>query len=209
MLNSVYWQALRFYGSYNVTVTGITIQNSPQFHLKFDNCEAVQVFNMTVSSPGDSPNTDGIHLQNSIDVSIHHTSLSCGNVFTNSWLADTEMCRPFSISDHLNTPTGDDCISIQTGCSNVHVHDVNCGPGHGISIGGLGKDATKACVSNVTVQNVSMNNTMAGVRIKTWQVNLCKNPIWKKCPFMFLTYCNTFMCVCVCVYPVIENNVGF
>lgn len=28
--------------------------------------------------------------------------------------------------------TGDDCVSIQTGCSNIHVHHINCGPGHGI-----------------------------------------------------------------------------
>ena len=73
-------QALRFYGSYNVTVTGITIQNSPQCHLKFDNCEAVQVFNVTIASPGSSPNTDGIHLQNSRDVMIHHTNMSCGKL---------------------------------------------------------------------------------------------------------------------------------
>ncbi|CAL9763949.1 unnamed protein product [Musa acuminata subsp. burmannicoides] len=133
--------ALRFYGSYNVTVTGITIQNSQQCHLKFDNCEAVQVFNMTIASPGSSLNTDGIHLQNSRDVMIHHTNMSCG----------------------------DDCISIQTGCSNINIHRVDCGPGHGISIGGLGRDNTKACVSNITVRDVNMHNTMTGVRIKTWQ----------------------------------------
>ncbi|XP_039116141.1 polygalacturonase At1g48100-like [Dioscorea cayenensis subsp. rotundata] len=133
--------ALRFYGSTNVTVTGITIQNSPQCHLKFDNCESVLVYNMTVSSPGDSLNTDGIHLQNSRGVTIHHTDLGCG----------------------------DDCISIQTGCSNVYIHNVNCGPGHGISIGGLGRDNTKACVSNITVQYINMHDTMNGVRIKTWQ----------------------------------------
>ncbi|XP_010533949.1 PREDICTED: polygalacturonase At1g48100-like [Tarenaya hassleriana] len=133
--------ALRFYGSFNVTVTGITIQNSPQCHLKFDNCVGVLVHDMSVSSPGDSPNTDGIHLQNSKDVLIHGTTLSCG----------------------------DDCISIQTGCSNVYIHNVNCGPGHGISIGSLGRDSTKACVSNITVRDVIMHNTMTGVRIKTWQ----------------------------------------
>ncbi|KAJ0985862.1 hypothetical protein J5N97_004218 [Dioscorea zingiberensis] len=133
--------ALRFYGSTNVTVTGITIQNSPQCHLKFDNCESVLVYNMTVSSPGNSLNTDGIHLQNSRGVTIHHTELGCG----------------------------DDCISIQTGCSNVYIHNVNCGPGHGISIGGLGRDNTKACVSNITVQYINMHDTMNGVRIKTWQ----------------------------------------
>lgn len=65
---------------------------------------------------------------------------------------------------------GDDCISIQTGCSNVFIHNVNCGPGHGVSIGGLGKDDTKACVSNITVRDVKMQNTLNGVRIKTWQV---------------------------------------
>lgn len=72
-------QAVRFYGSFDVTVTGITIQNSPQCHLKFDNCVGVSVYNFKVSSPGDSPNTDGIHLQNSKDVLIHTTDLSCGN----------------------------------------------------------------------------------------------------------------------------------
>lgn len=70
----------------------------------------------------------------------------------------------------LNCYAGDDCISIQTGCSNVYVHNVDCGPGHGISIGGLGKDNTRACVSNITVRDVNMHNTMNGVRIKTWQV---------------------------------------
>ncbi|GLU02078.1 hypothetical protein SLE2022_193470 [Rubroshorea leprosula] len=133
--------ALRFYGSTDVTVTGITIQNSPQTHLKFDDCTNVRVSNFAASSPSDSPNTDGIHLQNSRDVVIYSTTLACG----------------------------DDCVSIQTGCSNIYIHNVNCGPGHGISIGGLGKDNTKACVSNITVRDVKIQNTLTGVRIKTWQ----------------------------------------
>ncbi|RDY08245.1 Polygalacturonase [Mucuna pruriens] len=133
--------ALRFYGSDGVTVTGITIQNSQQTHLKFDSCTNVQVFDIKVSSPGDSPNTDGIHLQNSQTVVIYSSTLACG----------------------------DDCISIQTGCSNIYVHNVNCGPGHGISIGSLGKENTKACVRNVTVRDVTIQNTLTGVRIKTWQ----------------------------------------
>uniref|UniRef100_A0A7N2QZR9 Polygalacturonase n=1 Tax=Quercus lobata TaxID=97700 RepID=A0A7N2QZR9_QUELO len=83
--------ALRFYGSKAVTVSGITIQNSARTHLKFDNCIGVQVFDIRISAPADSPNTDGIHLQNSQDVTIYRANLACG----------------------------DDCISIQTGCSNV------------------------------------------------------------------------------------------
>ncbi|XP_078148739.1 polygalacturonase At1g48100-like [Carex rostrata] len=135
------FQSVRFYGSYNVTVTGITIRNSPQFHLKFDTCQSVEVHGITISSPGDSPNTDGIHLQNSAGVTIHHSSLACG----------------------------DDCVSIQTGCSNVFIHDVSCGPGHGISIGGLGKDNTMAVVSGINVQNINMTGTQTAARIKTWQ----------------------------------------
>lgn len=67
-------------------------------------------------------------------------------------------------------------MSIQTGCSNVYIHNVNCGPGHGISIGGLGKENTKACVSNITVRDIVMRNTMNGVRIKTWQVKISYIP---------------------------------
>lgn len=42
----------------------------------------VSVYEMSVSSPGDSPNTDGIHLQNSKQVLIHSTNLACGNYNT-------------------------------------------------------------------------------------------------------------------------------
>ncbi|KAH9327033.1 hypothetical protein KI387_007211, partial [Taxus chinensis] len=139
-LPSVRPTALRFYGSYDVSVEGITIQNSPQCHLKFDSCTSVKVVGVTISSPANSPNTDGIHLQNSRDVEIHHSSMACG----------------------------DDCVSIQTGCSGIRVHNINCGPGHGISIGGLGKDGTKACVSNVSVYDSNIKDTLNGVRIKTW-----------------------------------------
>jgi polygalacturonase len=74
---------------------------------------------------------------------------------------------------------GDDCISIQTGCSNINIHNVNCGPGHGISIGGLGRDNTKACVSNVTVRDVNMFRTMNGVRINSRHLhdNLAKEKL--------------------------------
>ncbi|KAL2547143.1 Pectin lyase-like superfamily protein [Forsythia ovata] len=136
--------ALRFYASYNVTVRDIRIIDSPLCHLKFDNSEGVKINNITISAPESSPNTDGIHLQNTKDVEIQHSNIACG----------------------------DDCVSIQTGCSNVHVHHISCGPGHGISLGGLGKDKSIACVSNIKVENIVMANTLYGARIKTWQGGL-------------------------------------
>ncbi|KAH6801950.1 Pectin lyase-like superfamily protein [Perilla frutescens var. frutescens] len=137
-------QALRFYKSYNIAVLDISIINSPLCHLKFDNSQGVKVNNVTISAPENSPNTDGIHLQNSQDVEILHSDIG----------------------------TGDDCVSIQTGCSNIHVHHIKCGPGHGISLGGLGKDRSTACVSNIVVENIIMQNTLYGARIKTWQGGL-------------------------------------
>ncbi|XP_039808191.1 polygalacturonase At1g48100-like [Panicum virgatum] len=132
---------VRFYGSFNVTVRNIRISNSPQCHLKFDSSGGIKVKNVTISSPGDSPNTDGIHLQNTRDVEIRSSSIGCG----------------------------DDCVSIQTGCSNVHMKYIICNPGHGISVGGLGKDNSLACVSDVVAENINVQNALYGVRIKTWQ----------------------------------------
>ncbi|KAF0904530.1 hypothetical protein E2562_035352 [Oryza meyeriana var. granulata] len=134
-------QAVRVYQSTNVPVTGITIQNSARFHLTFDTCRAVAVHGAAVRSPGDSPNMDGIHLAGSISVSIHNSTVTCG----------------------------DDCVSIQDGCSGVLVRGITCGPGHGISIGGLGKGGATAVVSDVDVQDVSLVRMAPGVRIKTWQ----------------------------------------
>ena len=71
-------QTLRFYDSHNVTVRDIQITNSPQCHLKFDSSSGIKVNNITINSPENSPNTDGIHLQNTKDVEIQHSNIGCG-----------------------------------------------------------------------------------------------------------------------------------
>ncbi|XP_073128548.1 polygalacturonase At1g48100-like [Henckelia pumila] len=133
--------AMTISNSFNVTVTGITIQNSPRMHIDIEYCQQVKVFNFTVSSPGDSRNTDGIHLSRSQHVDIHNSTLACG----------------------------DDCVSIQTGCSDIEIYDVNCGPGHGYSIGGLGYHKQQAQVSDIIIRDSSVRDSMTGVRIKTWE----------------------------------------
>ena len=80
--------------------------------------------------------------------------------------------------------SGDDCVSVQTGCSNVYIHNINCGPGHGISIGSLGKDNTRACVSNITVRDVKIQDSLTGVRIKTWQVQCHLTKVFDCCIFL-------------------------
>ncbi|EPS69177.1 hypothetical protein M569_05590 [Genlisea aurea] len=62
--------------------------------------------------------------------------------------------------------TGDDCISIGPGCSDVDIESITCGPSHGISIG---VHNSHACVSNITVRNTLIKSSDNGLRIKTWQ----------------------------------------
>lgn len=77
------------------------------FHILIDGCKKVKLQGVKVSAPGNSPNTDGIHVQLSTGVSI--------------------------MNSHIGT--GDDCISIGPGNSNLWIEGIACGPGHGIRFG--------------------------------------------------------------------------
>ncbi|KAL2487683.1 Pectin lyase-like superfamily protein [Forsythia ovata] len=131
---------LGIFKSKNVEISGLTSLNSQMFHIVINGCQEVKVIGVKVLAPRNSPNTDGIHVQMSIGVTIFNSKIG----------------------------TGDDCVSIGPATTNLLIQNVACGPGHGISIGSLGKDYREAGVQNVTVKNVTFNNTQNGVRIKTW-----------------------------------------
>ncbi|OIW17445.1 hypothetical protein TanjilG_22557 [Lupinus angustifolius] len=133
--------AIRFFMSSNLTMHGLRIENSPQFNVRFDGCENVHIESIFIKAPKDSPNTDGIHIENTNDVKIYNSLIS----------------------------NGDDCVSIGSGCYDVDIKNITCGPGHGISIGSLGNHNSRACVSNITVRDSVIKFTDNGVRIKTWQ----------------------------------------
>ncbi|KAL2941708.1 hypothetical protein RDABS01_030058 [Bienertia sinuspersici] len=59
-------------------VVRIKIINSPQFHIRIDGCQNVTVDSLVIKSPGNSPNTDGIHVENTNDVTIHNSVISNG-----------------------------------------------------------------------------------------------------------------------------------
>lgn len=69
--------------SSNLTVQGLKIKNSPQFHFRFDSCHAVHVDSLFIKSPSGSPNTDGIHIENTNDVKIYNSIISNGNFLKN------------------------------------------------------------------------------------------------------------------------------
>ncbi|KAJ7969265.1 Polygalacturonase [Quillaja saponaria] len=131
---------LGFSNSNNIVISGLTSRNSQMFHIVINGCHNVKMQDVTVSAAGNSPNTDGIHVQSSSGVAILNSKIQ----------------------------TGDDCISIGPGTSNLWIENIACGPGHGISIGSLGKELQEAGVQNVTVKTVTFTGTENGVRIKSW-----------------------------------------
>ncbi|MBA0645129.1 hypothetical protein Goklo_013260, partial [Gossypium klotzschianum] len=133
--------ALTFSQCSNLRVAGLRIRNAQQMHLSFNKCVNVKALNLSVIAPGNSPNTDGIHVSETHNIHIKNCVIK----------------------------TGDDCISVVSGSQNVRATDITCGPGHGISIGSLGARNSAAYVSNVIVNRATISGTTNGVRIKTWQ----------------------------------------
>ncbi|KAJ6301333.1 hypothetical protein OIU77_015607 [Salix suchowensis] len=133
--------ALTIDSSSSVTVKGLTIKNSQQMHFVISKSASVRISQVSVSAPGDSPNTDGIHITQSTNVVLQDCKIG----------------------------TGDDCISIVNGSSGIKMKRIYCGPGHGVSIGSLGKDSSTGIVTKVVLDTAFIRETTNGVRIKTWQ----------------------------------------
>ena len=133
-------QNIRFDFVTNSIVHDIQSKDSKFFHINLLGCKNLQIQHVTITAPRDSPNTDGIHIRRSSNITI-----------TNA-----------------NIGTGDDCISIGDGTQDVTTNQVSCGPGHGISVGSLGKYQNEQPVFGIRVIGGTLSSTKNGVRIKTW-----------------------------------------
>ncbi|KAL6888844.1 hypothetical protein ACP4OV_009870 [Aristida adscensionis] len=122
-------------------IRGITLKDSKFFHMNIFQCKDVEIEKVTIKAPGDSPNTDGIHIGDSTNITIKGTSIA----------------------------TGDDCISIGPGSKGIKVQAVRCGPGHGISVGSLGRYADEKDVEDVSVTDTTLIGTTHGLRIKSYE----------------------------------------
>ncbi|KAL6553838.1 hypothetical protein OROMI_019511 [Orobanche minor] len=118
--------------------------NSKNTHINLFACSNINITQIRISAPANSPNTDGIRIGSSNTVKISNSIIS----------------------------TGDDCVSMVSGSRNIDISYVSCGPGHGISVGSLGKNHEKEYVVGVRVRNCSFVGTDNGVRIKTWAPSL-------------------------------------
>ncbi|KAG6422213.1 hypothetical protein SASPL_118778 [Salvia splendens] len=139
---------LYFHDVNDLTVEGggvingtLLMVNSQKNHLVFTNCRHVAASRIRVIAPSDSPNTDGVHISESTHVKLKDSTIAAE----------------------------DDCVSIVSNSTRISINNVICGPGHGISIGSLGKSKSSATVHVIVVDGVTMFDTENRVRIKTWQ----------------------------------------
>ncbi|KAI8522642.1 hypothetical protein RHMOL_Rhmol13G0012000 [Rhododendron molle] len=132
--------SLVFQNMNNSLLQDINLVNSKGFHMKIGHCNSFTACNLNIVAPGESPNTDGIHISESDHVTITDSTIG----------------------------TGDDCISIGEGSSNINISRITCGPGHGISVGSLGLRPNEGDVTGIVVTNCTLTNTTNGARIKTW-----------------------------------------
>ncbi|XP_051124690.1 exopolygalacturonase-like [Andrographis paniculata] len=136
----------------HTVIRDVTTKDSKNFHVNCISSHNVTFQRFMVSAPGESPNTDGIHIGRSSQITVIDSIIQ----------------------------TGDDCVSIGDETCEIRVQNVTCGPGHGVSIGSMGKFANEKDVNGIYVQNVTFKGTQNGVRIKTWPngpATLCINNI--------------------------------
>jgi polygalacturonase len=128
----------------NLKVTGITLQNSPKFHLVPTECEEVLVDGITILAPAGAANTDGIDPSNCRNVTITRCTIDCGD-------------------DNVAIKSGKQPAGREFGCENITITDCTFKHGHGMSIG----SETVGGVRNVLVKHCTFQDTDNGLRIKS------------------------------------------
>lgn len=74
-------QTLKFLSCSEGRLGNLRIVDSPQTHVLMMGCKEFKIDNMVIQSPGNSPNTDGIHIQSSEDLNITNTKIGSGILF--------------------------------------------------------------------------------------------------------------------------------
>ncbi|XP_051135451.1 probable polygalacturonase At3g15720 [Andrographis paniculata] len=133
--------ALQFSHCNNLQLRGLNHANSQKNHISINGCRGADISGLSITAPEDSPNTDGIDISSSTNIYVRSSVIA----------------------------TGDDCIAINSGSSAINITGIKCGPGHGISIGSLGKNGHTDQVQGITVAHCSFRRSENGARIKTWQ----------------------------------------
>ncbi len=131
----------------NVTLSGLTIRNSPSWTVHPVLCKGLVAADLTIKNDPDSPNTDGFNPESSSDIDL--------------------------VGLHISV--GDDCIALKAGKRSPlggpdrptkHVRIENClmERGHGAVV--IGSEMS-AGISDIAIRNCHFRGTDRGLRIKT------------------------------------------
>lgn len=129
--------------SRRVALEGFTSVNPPNSHCSFRDCRDLTFRGLTMTAPDESPNTDAINLGRTKNVLITSCTISTGD-------------------DNVALVSSGDATEANV-TENVTVRDCTFGFGHGMSIGSY----TSAGLRNITVENVTFDKTVNGIRIKS------------------------------------------
>ena len=175
---------VEFYNCTNVTVSGVTLKNSPMWHTVIRSSKNVTISGITVNAPAVTPtsgsgdyyvagtnalgwtgakNSDAIDLIGAQNVTISNATLSVNddNIAMKAFF-------PLNIDGNPADPLAAGLVAQNT--TNVTVTNMKSTTGHGFSIG----SETGFGVDHVLIQNVTMNNTTGnnanfstGIRLKS------------------------------------------
>ena len=125
--------------SRNFNLHRINLKNSANFHVTLHQVDGFTAWGVRIDTPANARNTDGIDPISSRNITIAHSYIR----------------------------TGDDNIAIKAGNSgpseNITIRENHFYSGHGMSIG----SETNGNVSKVLVENLSMDGSTSGLRIKS------------------------------------------
>ncbi len=138
---------LQIYDSEHVSVSGVTLKNSPFWNTHVVYSEDVTITDVKIVNPEHAPNGDGIDIDSSRNVRISDTFINAG---------DDAICLK-SGKDEQGRAVGEPAENIAiTNCTVKHGHG-------GVVIG----SETAGDVRDVTVSNCTFTDTDRGIRIKS------------------------------------------
>lgn len=131
----------------NISLVGVTVQNSPSWTVHPYYCKGVDVLDLLIQNPPDVPNTDGF---------------------------DPESCENVRLLG-VKISVGDDCIAIKSGkyymgsvhhqpCRNLQIRNCLLERGHGAVV--VGSEISSG-VYGLWVEKCLMKDTDRGLRLKT------------------------------------------
>jgi polygalacturonase len=125
-----------------ILVQDVTLANSPMFHLVPQASQNLTIDGITISSPVDAHNTDGID--------------------PSGWNIIIKNCTIDTGDDHIALKPVNLIEDGKPSCENILVTDCTFKHGHGMSIGGQ----TPGGLHNLVVRNCTFDGADAGIRLK-------------------------------------------